>query len=102
MNSPILKLYDMYAICIEDDALFKGGGICSTPLVNPQSYDPSCDLCSLALWTYAISYDCGIMPLCMINLIKDLLLMFNNMTLYFGIIINVNSITRIFVIFECC
>ena len=38
----------------------------------------------------------------MMNLIKDLLLIFDNMTLYFGVIINVNVITRIFVIFECC
>ena len=38
----------------------------------------------------------------MMNLIKDLLLMFDNMTLYVGIIINVNVITRISVIFECC
>ena len=39
------------------------------------------------------------MLLFMINSIKDLLLMFDNMTLYFGIIINVHVITRIFVIF---
>ena len=38
----------------------------------------------------------------MINLIKDLLLMFDNMTLYFGAIINVNVITIISSIFECC
>ena len=38
----------------------------------------------------------------MINLIKELLLMFDNMTLDFGTIINVNVITNIFVIFECC
>ena len=31
----------------------------------------------------------------MINLIKDLLLMFDNMSLYFGAIINVDVITRI-------
>ena len=42
------------------------------------------------------------MLLLMINLIKDLLLMFDNMTLYFGTIINVNVITRISTIFECC
>ena len=49
-----------------------------------------------------ILYDCGIFLLFMINLIKDLLLMFDNMTLYFGAIINVNVITRISAIFECC
>ena len=42
------------------------------------------------------------MLLCMINLIKVLLLMFDNMILYFGAIINVNVITRISTIFECC
>ena len=42
------------------------------------------------------------MILCMINLIKDLWLMFDNVTLDFGIIINVNVITSIFAIFECC
>ena len=56
---------------------------CNTPVVNPQSYDPSCDLCYFPLRTYAILYDCGIILLCMISLIKDLLLMFDNMTLYF-------------------
>ena len=38
----------------------------------------------------------------MINLIKDLLLIFDDMNLYFGAIINVNVITRISTIFECC
>ena len=38
----------------------------------------------------------------MMNLIKDFFLMFDNMNLYFGVIINVNVITRIFVIFEYC
>ena len=42
------------------------------------------------------------MLLCMINLIKDLWLMFDNVTLEFGTIINVNVITIIFSIFECC
>ena len=42
------------------------------------------------------------MLLCMINFIKDLLLMFDNMTLDFDTIINVNDIISIFVIFECC
>ena len=46
--------------------------------------------------------DCGILLPLMMNLIKDLLLMFYNMTLYFGAIINVNVITRISAIFECC
>ena len=76
--------------------------ICNTLVIKPQTYDPSCDLCSLALWTYDILYDCGVFLLLVMNLIKELLLMFDNMTLYFGIIINVNVITRIFVIFECC
>ena len=75
---------------------------CNTLVVNPQTYDPSCDLCSLALWTYYILYDCGIFILFMMNLIKHLLLMFDNMTLYFGVTINVNVITTISVIFECC
>ena len=38
----------------------------------------------------------------MINLIKDLLLMFDDMTFYFTTIINVSVITRISTIFECC
>ena len=42
------------------------------------------------------------MILCMINVIKDLLLLFDNMTLDFVTIINVNVITSIFAIFECC
>ena len=75
---------------------------CNTPVVKPRTYDPSCDLCSLALWTYDILYDCGILLPLIMNLIKDLLLMFDKMTLYFGVIINVNVITRIFVSFECC
>ena len=75
---------------------------CNTLVVKPQTYDPSCDLCSLALWTYDILYDCGIFLLPMINLIKDLLLMFDNMNLYVGTIININVITRISAIFECC
>ena len=74
----------------------------NTPVVNPQSYDPSCDLCYFPLWTYAVLYDCGIILLCMLNLIKDLLLMFNNMNLDFGTIINVNVPISIFVVFECC
>ena len=44
------------------------------------------------LWNFAPFHD----------LIKDLLLMFDNMTFYFGAIINVNVITRISAIFECC
>ena len=44
----------------------------NTLVVKPQTYDPSCDLCSLALWTYDILYDCGILLLFMTNLIKDL------------------------------
>ena len=77
-------------------------GKCNTLVVKPRTYDPSCDLCSLALWTYDILYDCGILFPFMTNLIKYLLLMFDNLTLYFGVIINVNIITRISVIFECC
>ena len=42
------------------------------------------------------------MIICMINVIKYLWLLFDNMTLYFGTIINVNVITSIFSIFECC
>ena len=42
------------------------------------------------------------MILCMFNVIKDLWLLFDNVTLDFGTIINVNVITSIFVIFECC
>ena len=42
------------------------------------------------------------MLLCMINLIKDLLLMFDNMTLEFGTTIDVNGITKIYAIFEYC
>ena len=76
--------------------------ICNTLVAKPQTCDPSCDLCSLALCTYDILYDCGILLPLMMNLIKELLLMFDNMTFYFGIIINVNFITRISVIFECC
>ena len=41
------------------------------------------------------------MILCMINVIKDLWLFFDNVTLDFGTIINVNVITIIFAIFEC-
>ena len=52
--------------------------------------------------TYDILYDCVIMLLYMINLIKDLLLMFDNMTLDFGTTIDVNGITSIYAIFECC
>ena len=81
---------------------FLRGGRCNTLVVKPETYDPSCDLCSLTLWTYAILYDCVIILLCMINLINGLLLMFDNMTLYFGAIMNVNVITRISAIFECC
>ena len=44
---------------------------CNTLVVNPHTYDPSCDLCSFALWTYDILYDCGLMLLCIINLIKE-------------------------------
>ena len=76
--------------------------MCNIPIVYPKTYDPLCDLCSLTLWTYDILYDCGIMLLCMINLIKNLLLMFDNMTLDIGTIINVNVITRLSAIFECC
>ena len=42
------------------------------------------------------------MLLCMINVIKDLLLLFDNVTLDIGTSINVNVITSIFAIFECC
>ena len=42
------------------------------------------------------------MLICMINVIKDLWLLFDNVTLDFGTIINVNFITSIFAIFECC
>ena len=42
------------------------------------------------------------MLICMINLIKELLLMFDNMTLDFGTTINVNVITSIDALFECC
>ena len=80
---------------------FLGRGECNTLDVKPQNYDLSCDLCSFALWTYDILYDCGIMLLCIINVIKDLWLLFDNMTLDFGTIINVN-VTRISAIFECC
>ena len=45
---------------------------CNTLVVKPWTYDPSCDLCSLTLWTYDILYDCRIMILCIINVIKDL------------------------------
>ena len=68
----------------------KGGGRCNTPIVKPWTYDPSCDLCSFVLWTYDILYNCGIFLLFMINLIKEFVLMFNNMNLYFDAIINVN------------
>ena len=47
-------------------------GVTNTPVVKPRTYDPSCDLCSFALWNYDILYDCGIIILCMINLIKEL------------------------------
>ena len=69
---------------------------CNTPVVKPQTYDPSCDLCSFALWTYDILYDRGIILFCVINLIKDLLLM------DFGTTINVNVISSIYALFECC
>ena len=75
---------------------------CNTLVVKPRTYDPSCDLCSLTLWTDDTLYDCGIFLLLMINLIKDLLLMFDDMTFYFTTIINVSVITRISTIFECC
>ena len=42
------------------------------------------------------------MLLCMINLIKDLLLMFDNLTLDFGTTINANVITNIYALFQCC
>ena len=42
------------------------------------------------------------MLLCMINVIKDLWLLFDNVTLDFGTIINVNVITSIFAIFDYC
>ena len=51
---------------------------------------------------YDILYDCAIFLPFMMNLIKDLLLMFDHMTLYFDVIINVNVITRISAMFECC
>ena len=44
----------------------------NTLVVKPGTYDPSCDLCSLALWTYDILYDYGIFLPFMMNLIKDL------------------------------
>ena len=42
------------------------------------------------------------MILCMNNMIWELWLFFDNMTLDFGTIINFNAITSIFTIFECC
>ena len=42
------------------------------------------------------------MFLCMINVIKDLWSLFDNVTLDFGIIININVINEIIAIFECC
>ena len=42
------------------------------------------------------------MLLFVINVINDLWLLFDNLTLEFSTIINVNVITSIFVIFECC
>ena len=42
------------------------------------------------------------MLLCMINFIKELLLLLENVTLEFDTIINVNVITNILAIFECC
>ena len=42
------------------------------------------------------------MLLYMINLIKDLLLMFDNMILDFATTIDVNGITSIYAIFEYC
>ena len=42
------------------------------------------------------------MLLCMINVIKELWLLFDNMTLDFVTIINYNVITRIYAIVECC
>ena len=74
----------------------------NTPVVMPHTYDISCDLCSFSLRTYNILYGCGIMLLYMINLIKDLLLIFDNMTLHFDPTIDVNVITSIYVMFECC
>ena len=38
----------------------------------------------------------------MINVINDLCLLFDNMTLEFGTIVNVKVITNIFAILECC
>ena len=42
------------------------------------------------------------MIICMINVIKDLWLLFDNMNFHFGTIINVDVITNIIAIFECC
>ena len=47
-------------------------------------------------------YDYGIMLLFIINVIKDLWLLFDNATLDFNNIINVNVIIGIISIFECC
>ena len=41
------------------------------------------------------------MFLCMINAIKDLWSLFDNVALYFGIIVNINVINDIIVTFEC-
>ena len=46
--------------------------MCNIPIVYPKTYDPLCDLCSFALWTCDILYDCRLMILCMINVINDL------------------------------
>ena len=73
-----------------------------TPIVKPQTYDPSCDLCYFELWTQDILFDYGLMLICMINVIKDLLLLFDTVTLDFGTIINGNVITSMFAIFKCC
>ena len=42
------------------------------------------------------------MFVCMVNVIKDLWSLFDNVTLDFGIIIKINVINEIIAIFECC
>ena len=92
----------MYVICIEDDALFKGEGDVIPQLLSHGIMILHVTYVLLHYGLMIFYYDCGIMILFMINLIQDKLLMFDNMTLEFGTIINVNIITIIPAIFECC
>ena len=92
----------MYVICIEDDALFKGEGDVIPQLLSHGIMILHVTYVLLHYGLMIFLYYCGIFNIFMINLIKDLLLMSDIMTLYFGAIINVNVITRIFVLFECC